>query len=158
MDANMAQRNKSETEDKLTIRPLRTTHRLNIPFHNAAIQAGFPSPADDYLSSPIDLNTELISHPASTFMGRVSGDSMKDAGIFNGDLLIIDKSLRAKTGDVAVCFIDGEFTIKYIKIQKNSILLIPANPEFPEIRVTADNDFMIWGIVTYSIRRHRTKR
>lgn len=126
-----------------------------IQFFDTAIQAGFPSPAEDYMATPIDLNRELISHPSSTFMGRVRGDSMRDAGIFTGDIVIIDKSLRPKSGDIAVCFIDGEFTIKYIKIESSSVLLVPANPDYPTITVGADNDFMIWGVVTYSIRAHR---
>ena len=87
-------------------------------------------------------------------MGRIRGDSMIDAGIYDGDLVVVDKSLNPKTGQIAVCFVNGEFTIKYIKIQKKSILLIPANKEFTPIRVTPDNDFVIWGVVTYSIRRH----
>ncbi len=126
-----------------------------IQFFDTAIQAGFPSPAEDYMATPIDLNRELISHPSSTFMGRVRGDSMRDAGIFTGDIVIIDKSLRPKSGDIAVCFIDGEFTIKYIKIESSSVLLVPANPNYPTITVGTDNDFMIWGVVTYSIRAHR---
>ncbi len=128
---------------------------IKIPWADVSIQAGFPSPADDYIAAPIDLNRELIANPASTFLGRIRGDSMIDAGIFDGDLVVVDKALSPRSGDVAVCFIDGEFTIKYIKFQNKSILLIPANKEFSPIRVTADNEFMIWGIVTYSIRRHR---
>ncbi len=151
----MARRTKSLQQPNLTLHGIKTGTHTEIPFHVSSIQAGFPSPAADYISAPIDLNSELIANPATTFMGRVRGDSMRDAGIMDGDLLIIDKSLRPRTGDVAVCFIDGEFTIKYIRIQKDCILLIPANPDYPEIRVTSDNDFMIWGIVTYSIRRHR---
>jgi len=139
----------------MTLHGIKTANHIQIPLHISSIQAGFPSPAADYMSTPIDLNTELIAHPATTFMGRVRGDSMRDAGIMDGDLLIIDKSLHPKTGDVAVCFIDGEFTIKYIRIKKDCVLLIPANPDYPQIRVTPDNEFMIWGIVTFSIRRHR---
>ncbi len=141
---------------ELTIHPVSRKTRIKIPRADVSIQAGFPSPADDYLSGPIDLNRELITHPASTFLGRIRGDSMIDAGIFDGDLVIIDKSLRPRTGNIAVCFIDGEFTIKYIKIQPKSILLIPANKDFKTIRVTGENEFLIWGVVTYSIRQHRS--
>lgn len=145
---------KTPKKQNLVIHPIAHTHTAQIPFYISSIQAGFPSPADDYLANPIDLNRELIQHPASTFMGRVRGNSMIDAGIHNGDLVIIDKSLTPKSGDVAVCFIDGEFTIKYIQISKNNILLVPANPDFPTITVTEDNEFLIWGIVTYSIHQH----
>lgn len=125
-----------------------------IPFYQNTIQAGFPSPADDYMEAPIDLNKELVTRPAATFMGRVRGNSMIDANIHDGDLLIIDKSITPKNGDVAVCFIDGEFTIKYIKLEPPVIWLVPANPEFDAIKVTPENEFMIWGIVTYSIQKH----
>lgn len=146
---------KNHSDTNLTIHPIEQRDNAQIPFYISYIQAGFPSPADDYIADPIDLNRELILHPVATFMGRVRGDSMINAGIYNGDLLIIDKSLTPKTGDVAVCFIDGEFTIKYIKISNNNVLLIPANPEFPTITVNENNEFMIWGIVTYSVHRHR---
>ncbi|MGA9325763.1 MAG: translesion error-prone DNA polymerase V autoproteolytic subunit, partial [Salegentibacter sp.] len=95
--------------------PLR---KLLLPISESGISAGFPSPADDYLDSCIDLNRELIKNPDTTFFGRVKGDSMREAGIHNGDLLIIDKSLEPRSGKIAVCFIDGEFTVKRIKIEK----------------------------------------
>ena len=101
----------------------------------------------------IDLNQELVKHPSSTLYGRVKGDSMIDAGVHDGDVLIIDKSLEPKDGDMAVCFIDGEFTIKYIKIEEKVIWLVPANKNFHPIKVTEDNNFLIWGIVTYCITR-----
>lgn len=128
---------------------------LRIPFADGGIHAGFPSPAQDYLELSIDLNKELIKHPDSTFLGRVKGDSMADAGIGDGDILIIDKSLQPKTGDMAVCFIDGEFTVKYIKIENRVIWLVPANPAYHPIKVTEQNDFIIWGIVLYSIKKQR---
>lgn len=145
----------SDKKHCVDLYPLDVTTNLSIPFASNGIQAGFPSPADDYLETPIDLNKELIHHPATTFMGRVRGDSMRDANIFDGDLLIIDKLLTPKNGDIAVCFIDGEFTIKYIRIEPNLIWLVPANPDFEPIKVTPENEFMIWGIVTSSIRKHR---
>lgn len=111
----------------------------------------------DYISQAIDLNKELIHHPACTFYGRVSGDSMKDAGLDDGDILVIDKSLEPRTGDMAVCYIDGEFTIKYIRIESNVIWLIPANEAYQPIKVTPENDFMVWGIVTYSIKKHNRR-
>lgn len=128
---------------------------LSLPIADGGIKAGFPSPAQDFLDLAIDLNKELVRHPASTFYGRVRGDSMQDAGVYDGDILIIDKSLEPRNGDMAVCFVDGEFTIKYIKIEKEIVWLIPANDKYKPIKVTEDNDFLIWGIVTYSIKRLR---
>ncbi|MDD3038594.1 LexA family transcriptional regulator [Bacteroides sp.] len=131
---------------------------LPIPYADEGIRAGFPSPAQDYMEMAIDLNKELIKHPASTFYGRVKGDSMKDAGVLDGDVLIIDKSLEPKNGDMAVCFIDGEFTLKYIEIEEKVIWLKPANEEYPPTKVTEYNDFIIWGIVTYVIKKTRNNK
>jgi len=126
---------------------------LELPLAETGIVAGFPSPADDFMDVSIDLNKELIKHPSATFYGRVRGDSMKDAGIEDGDLLVIDRSLEPQGGKIAVCFIDGEFTVKRIKMEKDSVWLIPANSKYNPIKVTADNDFIIWGIVTYIIKK-----
>jgi len=131
---------------------------LSLPVADEGIKAGFPSPAQDFMDLSIDLNKELIRNMASTFYGRVKGDSMKDAGIYDGDILIIDKSLEPREGDIAVCFIDGEFTIKYIKIEEKVVWLLPANSKYQPIKVTEQNDFLIWGIVTFSIKDQRKKR
>ncbi len=117
------------------------------------ISAGFPSPADDYMEAGIDLNRELIRNPGATFFGRVKGFSMQDAGISDGDVLVIDKSLEPRNGAVAVCFLDGEFTVKRIRLEKGELFLVPENKEFQPIRITAGNDFMVWGIVTYVIKK-----
>ena len=124
-----------------------------IPLSNERVTAGFPSPADDYAASGLDLNRELIKNPASTFYARVSGLSMIDEGINDGDLLVIDKSLEPYDGCLAVCYIDGEFTLKRFEKHKDYGMLIPANKEFKPIKVTAENDFCIWGIVTYLIKK-----
>ena len=116
------------------------------------ISAGFPSPADDFINTSIDLNKELIKNPSATFYGKVEGDSMKDAGIDHGDLLVIDKSLEPRNGKIAVCYIDGQFTIKKIKIEKNCCWLLPANENYSPIKVTEENDFIIWGIVIHVIK------
>lgn len=129
------------------------TH-VHLPYFDGGIAAGFPSPAQDFEDLKIDLNTELISNPSSTFYARVKGTSMQDAGISDGDILVIDKSITPHNGATAVCFIDGEFTLKYIKIEKDAVYLVPANPKFQPIKVTEENDFCIWGIVTFSIKRH----
>ena len=130
---------------------------LSLPVADGGIRAGFPSPAQDYIESGIDLNRELVKNPPSTFFGRVSGDSMTGAGIDDGDLIVIDKSLQAGDGDIAVCFLDGEFTLKRIRIEKDAVSLVPENPKYKSIRVAPDQHFIIWGVVTYCIKCVRKK-
>ena len=136
----------------LEIFSVSTETKLDIPIANQGISAGFPSPAQDFMDLSIDLNKEFIKHPASTFFGRVKGNSMINAGIGNGDLLIVDKSLEATDGRIAVCFIDGEFTVKRLKVEKDCCWLLPENEAYQPIRVTAENDFIVWGIVVYVIK------
>ena len=128
---------------------------LQVTVMDEAVPAGFPSPAQDRNGDVIDLNRELIQHPASTFCARVSGDSMRDCGISDGDLLLIDKSLRPREGDVAVCFIDGEFTLKRISLRRDGIWLEPANPAYPALHVREGSNFQAWGIVSYVIKGTR---
>lgn len=122
------------------------------PIVSLGISAGFPSPAMDFIDLSIDLNKYLIKHPSATYYGRVIGDSMKDAGIDDGDLLIIDRSLEPTNGKIAVCYINGEFTLKKIKIDQDCCWLLPANEKYEPIKVTPDNDFIIWGIVIHVIK------
>ncbi|MBC7125405.1 MAG: translesion error-prone DNA polymerase V autoproteolytic subunit [Bacteroidales bacterium] len=129
-----------------------TTSDLSLPLAEG-IKAGFPSPAQDYIDIAFDLNKELVKNPSSTFYGRVRGDSMVDEGINDGDILVIDKSLPPTDGRKAVCYIDGEFTLKTIRIKKDGIYLMPANPAYKPIKVTEENDFVVWGIVTYVIHK-----
>lgn len=131
---------------------------LPLKYADEGIRAGFPSPAQDYLEQAIDLNKELIKHPASTFYGRVIGDSMRDESIEEGDILIIDKSLELLDDDLAVCFIDGEFTVKRVRLEPDAAWLVPSNPNYPLIKVTQENEFIVWGIVTYTIKKNRRKR
>ena len=128
-----------------------------MPYASNGIQAGFPSPANDFISETIDLNVELIAHPAATFFGRVSGNSMIDEGINDGDILIIDRSLEPQNGDLAVCCIDGEFTLKRLRVNHNKVWLIPSNTSFKPILVPTDNRFIIWGIVSYTIKKNRRR-
>ncbi len=128
------------------------TTELSLPLAEG-IKAGFPSPAQDYIDLAFDLNKELVKNPSSTFYGRVRGDSMIDEGINDGDILVIDKSLPPADGSKAVCYIDGEFTLKTIRLKKDGIYLMPANPAYKSIRVTEENDFIVWGIVTYVIHK-----
>lgn len=116
------------------------------------IKAGFPSPAADFVESAIDINKYIIKHPSATFYAKVDGNSM--AQDFNdGDILVIDKSLPPADGKIAVCFVDGEFTVKRIKIEKDKCLLVPSNSDFPILEVNENNNFLIWGIVTYVIKK-----
>lgn len=133
---------------------------LPLPYADQGVRAGFPSPAQDYLSESIDLNRELVRHPATTFYARACGDSMKDCGIDDGDLLVIDKSLEPHDGDIVVAFIDGDFTLKKVKFddENKCIWLVPANDEYSPIKITEDNNFLIWGVLTYSIKRQLRKR
>ena len=141
----------------IDIHSIDASQDLPLPYAEEGIKAGFPSPAQDYMDLSIDLNRELVKHPSSTFYGKVKGDSMVDAQVFDGDILIIDKSLEPTNGDMAVCFVDGEFTLKFIEILADEVLLVPANKQYAPIRVTKENDFIIWGIVTYVIHKSRKR-
>ena len=140
------------TASTLDIFSANTDTSIHLPYIPSGISAGFPSPADDFLDLSIDLNQELIKHPSSTFYGRVKGESMKDLGINDGDLLVVDKSLEPSNGKIAVCYIDGEFTVKRIKITKGICWLMPANDNYNPIQVTEDNEFLVWGIVIHVIK------
>lgn len=119
------------------------------------ISAGFPSPAEEYLELAIDLNLELVKNPSSTFYGRVRGQSMRDAGIYEGDILVIDRSLTPVDGSKAVCYIDSEFTLKTLRVNAKGVWLMPANTDYEPIIITEENDFSVWGIVTYIIHKAR---
>ena len=138
---------------------LDTATELPLLYADAGIRAGFPSPAQDYISESIDLNKELIKHPASTFYARVAGDSMSDEGITEGDILVIDKSVEPEHGDLAVCCLDGEFTLKRLNfVSGDRLYLMPSNRKYRPIEVTADNSFMVWGVVLYTIKANRRRR
>lgn len=126
-------------------------------YNPSAIHAGFPSPAQNYMNGTIDLNRVLVRHRETTFFARVDGDTMKDAGIGNGDIVVIDKSLDANDGDFVVAFIDGEFVLRRIKIDKakKCVLLLSADEKAKPTRITADNDLTIWGVITYTIKKMR---
>jgi DNA polymerase V len=125
-----------------------------IPLLFSTISAGFPSPADDYIDKSLDLNELLIKSPSSTFFVRVSGDSMKDIGIFNDDILIVDKSLKCNHNDIIIAFLDSEFLVKRLFItKKNEIFLLPENRNYKPIKVINHDDFTVWGKVTYVIHK-----
>ena len=117
------------------------------------ISAGFPSPADDFKEIRISLDKELVKNQESTFYARVSGDSMLGAGIDDGDLLVIDKSLSPGNGKIAVCFIDGEFTVKRIKKEKDRLYLMPENKKYNRTEIKEENELIIWGVVKYVIKK-----
>ena len=122
------------------------------------IKAGFPSPADDYLHDSLDFNRDLIKNPEATFYGRVSGDSMIEAGICDSDIAVIDRSLQPVDGDVIVAFVNGEFTIKYLDLkhkEEGYIELRPANANYQPIRIDADDNFRVWGVVVWTIKQWR---
>ena len=119
-----------------------------------SISAGFPSPADDYTEENIDLNDYLISNPFSTFFLRVKGDSMINAGIKNNDLIIVDKSLNAKPGNIIIAMIDGEFTIKRLSRKDNELYLKAENKNYPDFKFKNHIDIQIWGVVIYSIHSY----
>ncbi len=117
------------------------------------ISAGFPSPADDFKEIRISLDRELVKNKDATFYARVSGDSMIGAGLDDGDLLIIDRSLYPENGKIAVCFLDGEFTVKRIIKKSKKLYLKPENKKYKEIEINDGNELIIWGIVTYVIKK-----
>ena len=117
------------------------------------ISAGFPSPADDFKEIRISLDKELVKNKESTFYARVSGDSMIEAGLDDGDLIVIDRSLDPENGKIAVCFIDGEFTVKRINKEEGKLFLMPQNKMYKPLEIKEGNELIIWGIVEYVIKK-----
>lgn len=128
---------------------------LPLPIFLANVQAGFPSPAEDYLDKTLDLNELLITHPAATFFVRVAGDSMRDAGISSGDILVVDRAVSPAEGSIVVAILNGEFTVKRLRKKGEKILLAPENPSYPMMEVKEGADFQVWGVVTYVIHKPR---
>jgi DNA polymerase V len=126
---------------------------LRIPFIPDGISAGFPSPAADFMETNIDLNKALSENPLATFYIRVNGNSMIDAGINDKDVLVVDRSLEPQNNKIAICCIDGEFTVKRIQVETDCLYLMPENSNYQPIKVTEENQLIIWGIVTYVIKK-----
>lgn len=120
---------------------------------NEAISAGFPSPAEDFKELKISIDQEVVKNESATFFARVDGESMQGAGLDDGDLLVIDRSKEPENGKIAVCFIDGEFTVKRLKVKDNCIYLMPENSKYKPLKVTSENQLIIWGIVTYVVKK-----
>lgn len=136
--------------------PLKQCISIEIPLFLTRVQAGFPSPADDYLDRGLDLNEHLIEHPAATFYARASGSSMTGLGIFEGDLLIVDRALEPRHGDVVIALINGELTCKVLDTHQRRLL--SANPRFTPIPITDELDMVVEGVVTHTVRHHRIGR
>ena len=119
-----------------------------LPYYNVKVQAGFPSPAMDYMEERIDLNKTLIKHPLSTFIVECTGDSMINAFIPPKAKLIVDRSLTPKTGDIVLAVINGEFTVKFLKVNEYNCFLVPANSKYKEIKIYPEMNMLVWGVVT----------
>ena len=133
--------------------PKPTDNSFGAIYFDTGISAGFPSPADDFKQERLSLDSELIKNKEATFFARVSGQSMIDAGLNDNDLLVIDRSLSPTHNRIAVCFLDGEFTVKRLKVVSDEVWLQPENKYYKPIKVTPENDFIIWGIVTNVIKK-----
>jgi DNA polymerase V len=124
------------------------------PLMLALVSAGFPSPAENQIDYSLDLNRHLVTHPVATFYVRVQGDSMIDAGIEQGSILVVNRAIEADDGDIVVARLDSEFCVKRLKIRDGQVWLVPENSRYEPIKVTEEMEFEVWGKVTWSIRRH----
>ena len=125
------------------------SQKQKFPLYLSPVRAGFPSPADDYIEKQLDLNEHLIKHPAATFILKAIGNSMINAGIFPGDLLIVDRSIEATNNKIVVAVLNGEFTVKRLKKRQGKITLVADNPNFPPIEIIDNTDFEVWGVVAH---------
>ena len=126
---------------------------LELPFFETKVQAGFPSPAEDHLEQRLDLNSLVIENPSSTFFVRVAGESMKDIGITDGDILVVDRSIENWENRIVVAVIDSEFTIKRFTSQNETVILEAENPDYPVIEITPEMDFSVWGVVRWTLKK-----
>tara|TARA_B100000963_G_scaffold95011_1_gene81816 strand:+ start:705 stop:1136 length:432 start_codon:yes stop_codon:yes gene_type:complete len=140
-------------KEKLTFLKPEKGNNLGQWLVEQGISAGFPSPADDFKEIRISLDKELVKNRAATFYARVSGESMVGAGLDDGDLLVIDRSLDPENGKIAVCFVDGEFTVKRIKKEEDRLYLMPENKKYKRIEIKEENELIIWGVVEYVIKK-----
>jgi len=140
------------TNKKLTFYTSDDSKNAGALFIDTGISAGFPSPADDFKQQRISLDKELIKNKEATFFARVSGKSMINAGLDDNDLLIIDRSIEPVNNKIAVCYLDGEFTVKRLKVTDDCIWLLPENKAYKPIQINENNNFIIWGIVTHVIK------
>ncbi len=137
----------------LEIYKLKTEGKIKLPLFTVPVSAGFPSPAEEYVEQLLSLDEHLIKHPQATYLVMVKGDSMKEAGINTGDVLIVDKSLTPANNNIVIAIIDGEFTVKRIKKDKTALYLLPENKAYKPIKISPEMDFKVWGVVTYIIHK-----
>ena len=126
---------------------------IELPFLDTKVQAGFPSPAEDHLEQRLDLNTLVIENPSATFFVRVAGESMKDVGITDGDILVVDRSIENWENRIVVAVIDSEFTIKRFTSRQETVILEAENPDYPAIKITPEMDFSVWGVVSWTLKK-----
>ncbi len=143
---------KKAEENLIFFQPQQDQNR-SMPLAHTGVSAGFPSPADDFKELRISIDQEVVKNEEATFYARVAGQSMQGAGLDDGDLLVIDRSKEPEDNAIAVCFIDGEFTVKRLKVEAECVYLMPENPNYSPIRVTEDNQLIIWGVVTYVVKK-----
>lgn len=136
-----------------TIKSFSARTDLALPLYLCGVQAGFPSPADDYIDRQLDLNEYMVQNPAATFFVRAYGDSMRDSGIHDGSILVVDRAREADSGDIVVAVINGELTVKRVRQDRGKLYLCAENPEYPEMEITPEMDFEIWGVVTGTINK-----
>jgi len=147
---------KPDIRDFFEVYPASVSSHHKAFLFESQVRAGFPSPAEDVVDGYLDLNEFLVRHPSATFYVRVAGDSMVNAGIYEGDILLVDRALEPKNNDIVIAYLDGEFTLKRLIIKDDGrIFLVPENPNYEEIEITKDRDFMIWGVVAGVIRKLR---
>jgi len=135
----------------LPLRPSEVSSALTLPLFSYRIAAGFPSPADDYVEERIDLNRHLIRHKEATFFLRVQGDSMINAGIHDGDMLIVDRAIEPVSGKIVIAALDGELTVKRLSTSRGMVRLLPENPDYPVIEIGTEQELVIWGVVIHVI-------
>ena len=133
--------------------PKRSSKDVKLPLYASSVSCGFPSPADDYIDSVLDLNEHLISKPAATFFVKAKGESMIGAGIHNGDLLIIDRSINARSGHIILAVLNGDFTLKRLVKSNREIWLHPENPKEKPIKISEEMEFQIWGVAIHCIHK-----
>lgn len=130
-----------------------TQNKKYFPLASEGVSAGFPSPAEDFKELKISIDQEVVKNESATFFARVDGQSMQGAGLDDGDLIVIDRSKEPENGKIAVCFIDGEFTVKRLKVEEDCVYLMPENSKYKALKVTSENQLIIWGIVTYVVKK-----
>ncbi len=126
---------------------------LDIPFYQSNVPAGFPSPAENFMDLDLNLQDYLVQHPSATFCVRVTGDSMQNAGIFSGDVMVVDRALEPKNNTIVLAVLDGEFTVKRIQKKGKELFLKPENKDFKAIKITEEMNFQVWGVVTHIIHK-----